>query len=353
MKRLPKLGEIQRHELAVFLVSRERSGKEVRRTMAVQLIDSGEYTHITPLTGISERQAFAIRARYFTKGVKALLDRAKGKPKRLLTKKQRSSLKKILTEQNPEDFGYGKQPGWTTGMLGAVIEKEYGVSYKSKTSLYLIFRESKLSYHLPVKHYERRDATEVARWKKNTTPIITKAWKDPDTVILAEDEMSLSSQTTTQKVWLPEGEQTEITISKKRETRSLYGFLNIKTGTCHACKTAWQNMFITVEQLQKIRKIYRSKHLLILWDGAGWHKGSEVQKWIEADKNTEVCYFPAAAPDENPQEHVWKAGRAAVTHNQFIPKIDTAADSLVSFINSHRYPYILLEFSAPILGAVS
>jgi transposase len=352
MKKLEKLDEKQRQELAAFIVSSKRSGKEVRRAMAVGLIDSGEYGRVKEITGISERQGFTLRFTFLDQGAGALLDRPKGKPKRLLTATQRKKVAKIL-KQKPEEYGYGKQPGWTTAMLGAVIEKELGVTYKSKTSLYLIFKESKFSYHFPAKRYERRSAEEVARWEKETKPAVKKAWKDRHTVLLVEDEMSLSSQTTTQKVWLPVGEKTEITIAKKRESRSLYGFLNVKTGQSHAFKTKWQNMYITVEQLKKVRDIYPDKHLLILWDQAGWHKGSEVKQWMAEDRNTEVIYFPAAAPDENPQEHVWKAGRAATTHNQVIPDIDEAADSLSAYINGNRFPYKLLGFSATVLGAVS
>ncbi len=63
-------------------------------------------------------------------------------------------------------------------------------------------------------------------------------------------------------------------------------------------------MFITVECLQELRKAYPAKKLLIFWDGAGWHRGSEVQKFIEADKPIETIYFPLYSPEEYPQEHV-------------------------------------------------
>lgn len=352
MKKLDTLNDTQRQELVSFMMSRKRTGKEVRRVLAIQLIESKEYDTIKSLTGISKSQAFAIRVRYLDQGEKGLLDRPKGNPKRLLTVTQRKRVEQILTKK-PHDFGYGTQPGWTTAMLGATIEKEMGVVYKSKTSLYLLFKESKFSYHFPAKRYERRSNEEVAAWENEKKSSIKKAWEDTNTVLLVEDEMSLSSQTTTQKVWLPIGAKTEITIAKKRESRSLYGFLNLKTGQDHAFKTEWQNMYLTVEQLKKVRKIYPNKHLLILWDQAGWHKGSEVKKWIEADKNTETLYFPAAAPDLNPQEHVWKAGRSAITHNQVIPRIDDAADSFVSYVNAGSFPYELLGFRAPVLGLVS
>lgn len=53
-------------------------------------------------------------------------------------------------------------------------------------------------------------------------PIIKKALADSDTIILCEDEMILSTQTTFQKIWLPKGEYPKIEVSNKKENRSIY-----------------------------------------------------------------------------------------------------------------------------------
>jgi transposase len=56
-----------------------------------------------------------------------------------------------------------------------------------------------------------------------------------------------------------------------------------------------------------------SKHpvkVALFWDNAGWHKGSVVQEYIKKDGNITVIHFPTYAPEENPQEHVWKSPRS-------------------------------------------
>lgn len=82
-----------------------------------------------------------------------------------------------------------------------------------------------------------------------------------------------------------------------------------------------------------------------MWDGSGSHKGREVTNYLTTDGNIEVIYFPAYAPEENPQEHVWREGRKEVTHNHFIENIDTATDNFVNFLNKTKFPYKLLDFS--------
>jgi len=193
---------------------------------------------------------------------------------------------------------------------------------------------------------ERRNEQEVQEWRNRAKERIQAVWHNSDTVVLAEDEMNLSAQTTVQKIWLPKGEYPYVEIERKRESGSIYGFLNIKTGEEHAFKTKWQNMYITGDILSKIRKLYPKKKILLLWDQAGWHKGSEAQKVIKKDGNIETIYFPTAAPDENPREHVWKNGRSHVSHNAFIQDIDRATDDFVAYMNTTRLPYLLLGFSS-------
>ena len=153
--------------------------------------------------------------------------------------------------------------------------------------------------------------------------------------------------TTLQKIWLAKNSYPPIVdtnTTKKR--KSLYGFLNLKTGNQHAFMTDWQNMFITVEVLNKLRQIYPSQQLLLVWDNCGWHRGSEVQKWIRKDKRTKTLHFPPYTPDLNPQEHVWKAGRKAVTHNQYIQKIEETAERFKAHIETRHCTYELLGLRA-------
>ena len=105
-------------------------------------------------------------------------------------------------------------------------------------------------------------------------------------------------------------------------------------------------MYVTTEILEKIRTIYPPQRIALLWDSAGWHKGSAVKEFIEQDGNMEVIHVPRYAPEENPQEHVWKEGRSHASHNRFIEDIDKATDEFVHYLNTTTFPYSLLGFSA-------
>jgi transposase len=346
MKRSPKLTTEQADELEQVI--RNGHAREIRKAQGILLVDQeADVRMIATVTAYTEKHAYKLRRLFLYNGIEAIADKRTPKPKRLLTKQQRAELIETIQTKRPceldrdfQNYGY-----WTTGALGEYIKRTYSVEYKSKTSEYLLFKEARFTYHKPGKVSEKRDEHEIEEWRTEAAKRIEQVWSDPNVVILAADEMHLSNQTTTQKIWLPEGAYPKIEIARKREARSVYGFLNVKEGREHAFKTHWQNMYITAEIIPEVRKLYPDKHILILWDQAGWHKGSEAQKAIKQDGNIETIYFPTAAPEENPQEHVWKSGRSRITHNAFIQNIDATADEFVQYLNTSRFPYSLLESS--------
>lgn len=288
---------------------------------------------------------FVIYAAYVEMGIEALVDKRQGKPKELLTKKQRDEIIATVGKKTPKQLGFGSE-FWTTGLLGAWIERKYDVMYKSKTSLYVVFRKASFSYHKPERRYHEHNESEIQEWRKANQTIIKKHFNDPNTVLLTADEMILTTKTTTQKVWLPQGETVRVEVANSSvERRQVYGFLNVETGKEHAFKTMKQNMHTTAEILACVRALYPKQKIVLLWDNAGWHRGSVVQEHIKEDGNIEVIHFPKYAPEENPQEHVWKRGRSETTHNRFIDDIDAATDDLVTFLNATLFPYILLGMS--------
>ena len=347
MTKQQKLTTKQVVELSSFMLHKDRVGAEVRRASAVLFIDDEtDEPTLKRFTQYSRRQAFAIRKAYLLHGINALRDKRRSNRERVLTSIQRSQVVGVLRTKQPKDMLEGcSDTYWSTNLLGEYIERHYGVRYKSRTSSYLLFREAKLSFHFPGKSYEKADPVRAAAWEKQQADgrsRLMRAWHDERTAILCEDEIVLTSSTTLQKIWLPKGQYPPVVdtnTTKKR--KSIYGFLNLKTGRQDAFTTDWQNMYITVEVLDKLRQVYPTQQLLLVWDNCGWHRGSEVQKWIEQDGKTKTLYFPPYTPDLNPQEHVWKAGRKATTHNLHITDIEQTTEDFVSYIESQTFGYEL------------
>lgn len=355
MRTLPRLSPEQFQELKSF-AENTKDVKELKRAQAILLLNAhNPISFTTQFSGYSRSQVFSLRHQYQENGLEAIKTKAKGEPKRLLTQKQLQEVKVILQEAgSPLRLGY-QTPFWTTGMLANYIKETYQVFYKSKTSYYLIFKKSSFSFHKPGQVSSKRDEEAVAAWRLNAKEKIEKAWKDPDTIILCEDEAILSTQTTFQKVWLPVNDYPKVETTTKRVNKSIYGFLNIKNGREHAYAYEKQNMYITVKALQQIRRIYpkqanrgnklSGKKILLLWDNPGWHRGSKVTEYIEKDGNIEVIYFPKYSPEENPQEHVWKKAKGTIVHNRFLEHIEQETKEFLTYLTTTKFFYKLLDLS--------
>lgn len=353
MKICPRLSSLQVLEL-------ERKKKETedvnefKKVQAILLLDKKEdIEKITLITGLKRSRLFGLRRSYLKLGLKTIQSR-KRRVHELLTRRQIKDVTGILLTKSPYDFDYNS-PFWSTSILADLVWRQFKVRYKSKTSYYLIFKRVRFTFHKPGRVFEKHDEKEAAGWRIKAKTIISKVWDNPNWVVLAADEMILSTATTFQKIWLPQGKYPKVEVSNTRKNKSIYGFLNVKTGKEHAFTSDKQNMFTTKRMLSKIRQIYprrknkgnklEGKNILLLWDNPGWHRGSKVIEYIKRDRKIKVLYFPKYSPEENPQEHVWKEGRNKVSNNKFIGNLDNITKDFVTYLNTRYFTYKLLNFS--------
>jgi len=342
MKKREKLSIKALTELQGVLRDRASMGVEVRRAQATILVNENcDPITLQTVTGYSKNFASKLRKRYQEKGLPGILVKKK-EPRLLLTKTQLIEVQKTVREHLPNEYGINAD-FWSTSILAEFIQRQYNVKYKSKTSYYLIFKKAKFSYHKPDKQYHNQKPDIIEKWYKETAPLIRQEIEKPGQVVLVEDEMILTTQTTTQKIWLPRGENIKIEASNKREKRCIYGFLNVKTGQEHSFKTDYTNSLTTCNLLSKLLKIYPDQKIVIVWDNASWHRSGTVREFLEKHPGKfHLFAFPPYYPDENPQEHVWKDGRAKITHNVFIEDIDLATDQFVEHLNQSKFEYKFL-----------
>jgi transposase len=165
----------------------------------------------------------------------------------------------------------------------------------------------------------------------------------PETVILAEDEASLYLQATTTAVWAPQGQTPLVRVHPNRDKVSFYGSLNLQTGQEVVTQEPTMNGEATARHLEKVLTTYPDNPILILWDRATWHGGPAVGNLLAANPRLELMRFPTAAPELNPQEMVWKAARAAISHNHDQRKLEPLAERFEQHLASTTFCYSLLE----------
>jgi transposase len=165
----------------------------------------------------------------------------------------------------------------------------------------------------------------------------------PDTIILAEDEASLYLQATLQVVWHPKGQTPMVKVHPGRNHLHFYGALDLQSGRDLVMRSPLMTAATSALFLDKLLAAFPARPILLFWDRAPWHRGPLIQAVLDANPRLEIVYFPTAAPDLNPQEHVWKATREEVSHNHTEPKLDRLADRFEQHLTSTLFPCSLLE----------
>lgn len=117
------------------------------------------------------------------------------------------------------------------------------------------------------------------------------------------------------RVWAPRGDTPIVGCDPGRAKTSFYGTLDLRTGREVVMQSDTLNAEVSAKHLEQLVVAYPDGPLLLLWDRAPWHRGEKIREVLAANPRLEVWQFPVAAPDLNPQEHVWKATREAVSHN--------------------------------------
>ena len=114
-------------------------------------------------------------------------------------------------------------------------------------------------------------------------------------------------------VWGPRTQRIEIPMTNFRERQTYYGAIEALSGEAIVVPTDTANGYWTTIFVEYLRQQYPEKRLILLWDGASYHRGIEMQDYLDGvnlnrsrDEWPITCVlFAPNAPEQNPMEDVW------------------------------------------------
>lgn len=150
-------------------------------------------------------------------------------------------------------------------------------------------------------------------------------------------------QATTMAVWAPKGQTSVVRVDPGREKVCFYGTLDLRTGRDVVTRGPVMNAEATAQHLVHILKAIPEQPILLFWDRAPWHSGQPIRDVLAANPRLEIMRFPVAAPELNPQEHVWKAVRRAVSHNHTQRHLPELADRIEKHLTTETFQSSFLD----------
>ncbi len=96
------LEQKQKDELK-HIIRTSKKTREVLRAQAIIMLDEGDsHVKVKRMTGFSKTRAFHLRREYLKNGIESLKDKREGKPKQLLTTKQRALVLETVQTKNTQ-----------------------------------------------------------------------------------------------------------------------------------------------------------------------------------------------------------------------------------------------------------
>lgn len=305
-------------QLLEDFIKNSKEQREIKRATAVKMLLCGyKHEEIIPILGVSSGFISTYKKAFFKIGVEGLKLGYKGSFG-LLNDIQRSEVIEWLHSKD----------SWTFNELEYHIASKYGVTFSSKQSYYDLFDAASISWKKTQTNNPKYDPELVASKKKEICELLEMRRAEIETgelVVFMVDECHLLWGDICGYVWGKTSERVSIPVVNARYKQTYFGALDYKTKefiTYASEKGDSQNTINFLEYLRSQRPLSK---LLIIWDGASYHRSQQIQDYLDS-LNRELqkeqwlltCFrFAPNAPQQNPVEDIWLQAKRLIREFYF------------------------------------
>jgi len=292
-------------ELQKFIDCRP-DAREVRKALAVKLVyQSYNYEEIQTILDVSLGSITGWKQAYEEYGILGLQRNHKGRKSYLTAQKKLEVLTWLQTKQC-----------WELGELEYKLAKEYEVTYESKRSYYELFEAAGISWKKTTKINPKADGEAVAAKKKEIETLLASHRKEIKAgllKVLLLDECHLNRGDLSGYVWGKTDQEIGVPVVNERSKQTYYGAVDYLEGELLLKAYDAGNSQNTIDYLRHLLAQFPNQQLLILWDGASYHRSQEL-RWFLNEVNQSLpieqwkihCIrFAPNCPSQNPIEDIW------------------------------------------------
>jgi transposase len=206
-----------------------------------------------------------------------------------------------LLEEDPAEKGENATR-WTTDRIAEHLDRELGVDVHPETVREALNR---LDYSW-TRPRRKLPPTDPAAYRERLEAIVQAVSRaGPDASVLVEDETTIKRFPPLRRQWQPVGEQRPVMVPASNDDFTLYGTLDLTSGTTHVRAYDKGRSDYTIQYLESLLQATTGEVLLI-WDQAKWHTSKKVRKWLDKHDRIETHLLPVRSPDTNPMEDLWR-----------------------------------------------
>lgn len=145
-----------------------------------------------------------------------------------------------------------------------------------------------------------------------------------------EDEAGFGRINKPKYCWCFPGLRPSVPCHHIREYRYAYSAVEPLTGESFFLVLPYSSTVCMNLFLDELAKAYPDDQILLVCDGAGWHKA----KALRIPDNIHLFFIPPATPEMNPIEQIWKEIRKQGFRNEIFHTLNDVIDRLCETIRS-------------------
>lgn len=260
---------------------------------------------IAEITGLSPNVVYITIRKYKAKGLAALKPQKRGRSqgeKRTLSKEQESTLKKIITEKNPDQLKM-KCCLWTRNAVQQLIKEKYGITMPIRTvGEYL--RRWGFTVQRPAKQAMNQKPEQVREWLDNVYPEIHAQAKKEGAEIFWGDETAVQNTSNYARGYAPKGQTPVLKVQTTKMHINMISAISNR-GKVHFMFSADSiNAEKLIDFMERLVKDAGRKVYLIL-DNLRVHHSKKATQWAtEHEEKIALFYLPPYSPEYNPDEYL-------------------------------------------------
>jgi len=157
-------------------------------------------------------------------------------------------------------------------------------------------------------------------------------------------------------VWGRSDIRIEIPILNQRNRQTYFGALNYQTKEFVLREYATANGENTVDFMKYLQSKYPGKRIVLIWDGASYHKSEDIKAFLASVNEDKDCtewqftciLFAPHSPEQNPVEDVWLQGKNFLRSIWHMLKSFPAVKWLFEFCLDHqKFDFSKIEKYSP------
>lgn len=220
----------------------------------------------------------------------------------------------------------------TTREVGAWIEREYGISYESRSGLIALLHRLGMEHRKPKAISRKLDPVKQAAFIKAYNALLNQL--SADEAVIFADAVHPTHAVRPVGCWAPKETPVVVEQSSGRNRINVHGALDLETGKTVMNEVPTVDAVSTIALLAAIEANYPRMRLVhVFLDNARYHHAKLVQAWLSRPGcRIKLHFVPAYCPHLNPIERLWGLMHRHITHNKCYATFKEFSAAMLAFL---------------------